>query len=108
MAAWIERVMATRNREPVGFDVVASPWALLRDRASFEYSGSPSIGLGDVADGYIYLKDWRDLRHCSWQPGYITDEMFAAHKPMYQALARHAGRSADTSAEMNAVFRDMK
>jgi hypothetical protein len=108
MASFIERVMAKRSRSPIGFDLAGSPLALLRDRGSLEYSASPTVGLGDAADGYIYLKDWRDLRHCSWQPGYITDEMFAAYRPMYQALARRAGLTAGSAAEINAVFSNMK
>jgi hypothetical protein len=108
MASFIEDIMAQRGRAAVGFDLAGSPLALVRDRGSMEYAISPSVGLGDIADGYIYLKNWRDLRHCSWQAGYISDDMFTEYKPMYQALAQRAGTSARTASEMNRVFREMK
>ena len=106
MAAFIERVMGQRGRKAVGFNVANSPLALLRDPGELEYALSPTVGLGDIAEGYIYLKNWRELRHCAWQPGYVTDEMFTMYRPMYEGIARRAGMQASCAADMDAVFRE--
>jgi uncharacterized RDD family membrane protein YckC len=108
MASCIEDIMAQNKHNPAGFDLAESPLALLRDRASLEYVSVPQIGLGDIAQGYVYLRDWRDIRHCAWQPGYISAHMFTKHQPMYTAIAKHAGLTARNAEEMNRVFQDMK
>jgi uncharacterized RDD family membrane protein YckC len=108
MAAFLERVMANRDHAPVGFDVTGSPMAMLRDSGVLEYYGQPTVGFGDVAAGYVYLKDWRKNQHCSWQTGYITAEMFTANKPLYQAIARAGGKNVSNAAEMNEFFATMK
>jgi hypothetical protein len=108
MASFVENIMAEGDHSPVGFDLAESPLAMLRDRASLEYVLVPQIGLGDIAQGYVYLKDWRDIRHCAWQPGYISDQRFTKHQPMYKAIAKHAGLTARNAEEMNRVFQDMK
>ncbi len=102
---FIERIMGQReDRTPVGFDVEHSPFALLRDSGSFEYYSEPRLGFVDVASGFIFLANRRELTECNWLPGYVSQEMFIANKPFYQAFARRAGEEANNAQDVNNFF----
>lgn len=104
LADFLERVMAQRGNGPVGFDVLGSPFDLLRDEASLEFHFQPRLSLGDIASGYIYLEPARNLKPCAWLPGYISPEMFVANKPFYQAFGKKAGQKLQSAAECNAFW----
>jgi len=104
MAEFLERILEKCGEMPVGFDVEDSPFALLRDNGSFEYHFEPRLGLVDVASGYVFLAGRKDLRECSWMPGYLTQEMFIANKPFYKAFARRAGVTANNAQDFNDLF----
>jgi len=105
MADFVEEVMQLRGKKPVGFDVQDSPLGLLRDEASFDYYGDGRIAFKDVAMGFIYLKNRRDLGGCTWLDSYISPEMFATYRPFYEAFARRLGKPIHSAAEANEAFR---
>jgi hypothetical protein len=105
----LERIMGRReDSEPVGFDVEDSPFALLRDSGCFEYYAESRLGFVDVASGYVFLAKRRELTECDWLPGYVSQEMFVANKPFYQAFARRAGGEANNAQDFNDVFSQAK
>jgi uncharacterized RDD family membrane protein YckC len=108
MAALLERIMARREKKPVGFDLAGSPMAMIRDSACAPYCHEAGLALGDIAGGYVYLKDWRTIRRCCWLSGFISDEMFIENKPLYQAIAKRGGATASNADMMNAFFAEMK
>ena len=57
----IEEMMWLSGLPVAGFDTVQSPFGRLRDSASFEYHYEPRLGLEDIADGYLYIKPWREF-----------------------------------------------
>ncbi|MGD0578355.1 MAG: RDD family protein, partial [Bryobacteraceae bacterium] len=61
MASTIEATMQQSGLTGVGFDTAESPLGLLRDSAIFDYHFEARLGLGDIVDGYVYLKPWRQL-----------------------------------------------
>ena len=105
MGEFLESVMRQRRDAPVGFSVANSPFALLRDAGSFEYHAEPRLVLADVASGYVFLCARRDLSSCQWLDGYVSEEMFVANKPFYQAFGRRAGRQLRSAADVNALLR---
>ena len=106
MATTIEATMKHSGLMDVGFDTSESPLGLLRDSAVFDYHFEPRLGLGDIADGYVYLKPWRRLTECDWTPNYVTPMMFAANKPFYQAFGRKSGRRLDDALAVNQFFQE--
>ena len=94
---WLERVMARRQDAPVGFTVEGSPFATLE--AGFSYQ--PTVSLGDLASGYIFLKPARDYVRSERIAGFISEEMFWRNKPFYEASA---GRSLRDAREANEVI----
>ena len=106
---FLERIMVRREGSvPVGFDVEHSPFALLRDSGSFEYYSESRLGFLDVASGYVFLAKRQELMECDWLPGYVSQEMFVANKPFYQAFAGRAGEEANNAEDFNDVFSHMK
>lgn len=101
MAGVIEGIMAKRGSKPVGFDVVASPFALLRDETDLMYVGRPEIRSSDVDRGYIFLAPLAKTRHCKWIPGFITPEVFEANKDSYEA---RFGRKFSSAEEINKLM----
>ena len=69
--------MASRDHQPVGFDVENSPFSLLRDSTNWMFSDL-RLGLGDVATGYIYLAPLEKIHQCDWIEGYITQSQVLA------------------------------
>lgn len=108
MANFLERIMAQRNNQAVGFDVIGSPFETIRDGGSMEYHFQPRLGLGDIASGYVFLCPWRQYHECDWLAHYVSPEMFVANKPFYQAFARKAGTEVRSADECNAFWSKMK
>jgi uncharacterized RDD family membrane protein YckC len=89
IAKLIEKIAAERENVPVGFDVVGSPFALLRNSNSGYFRFRPGVCFSDVASGYVYLKPKNKLKRCEWLSGYISREMFVKNKPFYEAECGH-------------------
>ncbi|MFQ5569910.1 MAG: hypothetical protein ACE5G0_09560, partial [Rhodothermales bacterium] len=75
LTAFIEKIMALRGHTPVGFKVLDSPFATLRDDRSLPFRDA-TLGLADYTPGYIYLTPLSGIEQSDWIPGYITQKMF--------------------------------
>lgn len=91
---FLERIMAVRHHAPVGFDISGSPFMRLRDSAAYYFHDQPTVGLGDLALGYVYLGPESRSKKCEWIDGFITSDMFARYRPFYEADARRPFRNA--------------
>jgi uncharacterized RDD family membrane protein YckC len=89
IAKLIEKIAVERENAPVGFDVVGSPFALLRNSDSGYFRFRPGVCFSDVASGYVYLKPENKLKRCAWLSGYISRDMFIKNKPFYEAECGH-------------------
>jgi uncharacterized RDD family membrane protein YckC len=102
LAALIESVHQARGNGPSGFEITGSPFADLRDPDGLEYRRDPAARFDEFTDGYIFLKPLAQQRHCSWEPGFITQAMFLRDKPFFEA---QTGRTLHNAAEANEAFR---
>ncbi|MGZ3999724.1 MAG: RDD family protein [Mucilaginibacter sp.] len=101
---FIEKIMAKRGNTPTGFSIKKSPYENLRDSCSGYFEFYPTIDYGDLAQGLIFLKPFKDLKHCTWTKGYISNEMFMKYKPLYEVMAK---RKFSNAAEVDNYFREM-
>lgn len=101
--SFIENIMAKRANIPAGFSIKKSPFENLRDSCSAFFGLYPTIVYGDLAQGMIFLKPFKDLQHCTWTKGYISNEMFMKYKPLYEIMAR---RKFANAAEVDRYFDD--
>ncbi|MBN2286134.1 MAG: hypothetical protein JXI43_06780 [Tissierellales bacterium] len=93
----IENIMAGRVDLPVGFDVINSPFGLLRDSQSYEFHFQPSVKFSDICRGYIYLKPWKDMTFSSWLDGFISEELYnhsRTYRLYYDRLYREQWKDA--------------
>jgi uncharacterized RDD family membrane protein YckC len=104
MGSQVEEMMQGSGLTSDGCDIAPSPQGRLRDTASFDYHNEPRLGLEDIADGYIYLRPWRELTECTWLAGYITPRMFVANKPFYQAFGKKDGKLLESAEAVNRFF----
>jgi len=100
---FIENVMAKRANTPTGFSIKKSPFENLRDSCSGYFGFYPTIVYGDLAQGLIFLKPFKDLQHCTWANGYISNEMYMKYKPLYELMAK---RKFSNAAEVDRYFND--
>ncbi len=102
---FMDSVMQKRNNKPAGFNIAGSPFERLRDDCSMFFQLSPSMCYGDIADGVIFLKPFKDRKECSWMPGYISDEMFMKYKPLYDLVFKQNPKiKFENAAELNNVL----
>ena len=73
----IEEVMALRQHERIGFDLYASPFANILTPTQFPEGGVP---FSKVARGFVYLGPTSELHRNTTIKGFVTEEMFRAHK----------------------------
>ena len=52
----IETIMAARGGKPVGFDVVGSPFAGIRDSRSYYFHWQPEMSFVNICRGYVFLE----------------------------------------------------
>ncbi len=95
IAQLIHSVQALRNHAPVGFDVAASPFGLLRDPNDRRFATHAAITFADFASGYVYLAPVDRLEWCTWIDGYITNRMIATNLPYYRLIFQQDIRTAD-------------
>jgi hypothetical protein len=97
----VEEVMAKLGNEPVGFDVFASPLATLRDSRSYYFHYQPDVVFADVCRGYLFLAPRKELRHCEWIPGFVSDHMFSENRDFLEA---RFSRKFASAKEVNSTF----
>jgi hypothetical protein len=98
----IEKIMAVRGGKPVGFDVVGSPFAPLRDERSYYFHWQPKVTFADISRGFIFLMPVKELSPCSWMDHFISDAMFQKSRVYYEWAYKRKFRD---SAEVNEFFR---
>jgi hypothetical protein len=80
----MEAIQAAHGNKPVGFDVVGSPFADIRDARSYYFHWQPKVRFADICTGFIFLKPYKGLAPCTWMDDYVTDEMFEKSKAFYE------------------------
>jgi hypothetical protein len=65
----IEKIMQLLDNQPMGFDLLALPGKLPDD--SFYSTCYANFTLGQLADGYIFLKPFKDLKGCEIDSGFF-------------------------------------
>lgn len=83
---FLDSVMMKRGNIPAGFTIAYSPFEKLRDNCLTIFTSYPSLCYGDIAEGLIFIKPVGKHTQCTWQPGYISNEMFMKYKPMYDLI----------------------
>ncbi len=78
---------------PVGFSLIDSPFADLRDGRVEEYAIQPGLRFADKAQGYLFVKPSSELSQCTWLKGYVSRTMFVRNKPFYRAWANALGKN---------------
>ena len=77
----IEKVMALRKHEPVGFDLFDSPFANILSPAGWD---APEVPLSRIARGYVHLASQAHLQKNTPIKGFVTDEMFQKYREYYE------------------------
>ena len=72
----LERIIAMGTDTPVGFDVENSPFAPLRDRASYFFAFQNYVTFDDIARGYVFLKPLDEISRVTWVEGFIDESNF--------------------------------
>jgi uncharacterized RDD family membrane protein YckC len=99
--SFIERLMTAHGNYPAGFNIKNSPFENIRDKCSGYFSLYPTVTYGDLAQGLIFLKPFKDLKKCTWTQRYISNEMFMKYKPLYEVMAKRKFANAN---EVNKYF----
>ncbi|MEW6364925.1 MAG: hypothetical protein AB1714_09830 [Acidobacteriota bacterium] len=81
----IEKIMALRKDQPVGWDVFNSPFGQIRDKHSYYFHFQPRMQFGDLCRGFVYLKPLKQLAGCQKIKDFITEAMFQKYKAYYEA-----------------------
>ncbi len=76
----LEEVFAENGNKPVGFDVISSPFASLRDSTQYEFAYQKYVVFSDVARGYVFLKPLKELNKITWAKGFINESNFEKAK----------------------------
>jgi hypothetical protein len=112
---FIEELMKSNGDKPVGFDIVDSPFARLRDGKSFLFTlKGGKLTFSDIAQGYIFLKPLKKLHKITWATGFVDKSNFercrvVAERRGWIAVAKkHGGlgdNEADTPEGLNKLFK---
>lgn len=112
----IDLVMSEFNEKRVGFDVVNSPFAKIKDTETYYSIGYDEFTLGTFCDGYIFQKHFKDYEGCTVDEKFITAENFPeaiASLPNLQARKlitkpEMLVQAMKDDANMKKRFRDLK
>ena len=74
--SFMEAIMKANGNKPIGFDVVGSPFANLRDKNSYYFSSPVHQGFSDIAKGYVFTKPLGDMSKVTWVEGFIDESNF--------------------------------
>ncbi len=73
---FLETLYTENGGVPIGFDILNSPFALLRDTSSDYFKFQKYVTFSDIAQGYILLKPIDQLSCVEWVPGFVDDSNF--------------------------------
>jgi hypothetical protein len=94
----VEKIMALRADQPVGWDVLASPFAGIRDRQSYFFHFQPRVNFGDICRGCIFLRPCGKISACRPIKNFITEDMFKKSRGFFEA---RFNRTFNTVDELN-------
>jgi hypothetical protein len=97
----IEKIMASEGNKPVGFDVVGSPFAGIRDDRSYYFHWQPDMTFDNICRGFVFLMPVKELKPCSWMKNFVSDEMFKKCRDFYEFSY---GRTFKNAQEVNEFF----
>jgi hypothetical protein len=101
-----ERAFKAAGGRPVGFDVVGSPFANLRDGRSYYFAGRSEVVFSDIARGYVIIKPVKELdKRCTWVDGFIADVNFAKARAFALERGWIKPNQCKTPAELDARFK---
>jgi len=88
IAHLIEQCLGEMTEREAAFTVDGSPFAALRDEATFTYHLLPGRGMRDLAQAYLVLVPMAALQPCPWWTGFLSMEMFGFNRPFYEMLCQ--------------------
>ena len=97
----MEKIIAARGDKPVGFNVVGSPFAGIRDSRSYYFHWQPEMSFVNICRGFVFLKPVKSLEPCSWMKNFISEEMLERSGDFYEFSY---GRRFKNSREANEFF----
>jgi hypothetical protein len=104
----LEKLYRDHGAVPVGFDIVDSPLAMLRDTSGFFFEYQKRTTLSDLAQGYVISAPFADLHTTGWIKGFVTPVNFQ-HLRTY-ALLRHlmTAEEGTTPSNLDQKFSDLQ
>ena len=72
----LEKVFAKNGSTAVGFDVVGSPFALLRNCKENSFAHQKYVVFSDISQGYVFLKPFKELQKVAWATGFVNEGNF--------------------------------
>lgn len=88
IARLVEECTQLSSRSEIAFEVGNSPFAGLRDAASYSYRSQPDRRFADVVSAYIMLAPCSALEPCDWLDGFLSRRMFGRNKPFYEMICQ--------------------
>ena len=103
----IERVVAESGRAPVGFDVLDTIFAPLRDPRNMAYSFGGERGLDELAQGYVLIRPIKDLQPVHWIDGFIYEGNYQQAIDVAGKMGLADPEQHDTPAKLDARLKQM-
>lgn len=101
IAKFLDNVISKSNFKQVGFDVISSPFGLLRDSSAYDFKNRSLVNFADIAQGYLFLCPIDSLKHCKFIPNFVTQETFIKEKPFFEAVV---GKALKNAKELNEYY----
>ena len=89
---FLETLYAENGDTAIGFDILNSPFALLRDTSGEYFKFQRYVTFSDIAQGYIILKPIEQLSCVKWITGFVDDSDFQ-HLRAYALQRKYIGES---------------
>lgn len=101
ISKFLEKLNQNFNYTQLGFDVVSSPFGLLRDSSTYDFKNRSLVNFADIASGYLYLCPIDSFKHCEFIPNFVTQETFIKEKPFFEAVV---GKALKNAKELNEYY----
>jgi hypothetical protein len=101
IANFLETVIHKSKLKQIGFDVISSPFAEIRDSSDDNFKNRSMIDFADIARGYIYIVPIDSLVHCKFISNFVSEKIFIKEKTFFEAVA---GKSFNNVDELNKFY----
>ena len=78
----VHRALGSACKEPIGFDLYASPFATILSPG--EWTDAPEVPMGKLARGYIHFGPPSGLHHNTPIKGFVTEETFLRYRQFFE------------------------